>query len=183
MWWLNKPQYLLLLLLFTGSINTTAQNSDWSPVLKGKIEKALISVYESDELDFELVNIDSSSDEATPSKLEGHFFKVFISNAFKGYAYVAQAPSMKNVFDYLVIFNADLSIEKAKVLIYREQHGRQIGAARWLNQFKGMNTSNRPILGAEVDGISGATISARGMTIAINELLSSLSMLKEKGLL
>ncbi len=178
---LNKPISLVLLLIF--SFVGIAQSEDWSPALKGKVKKALASVYETEKLSFEKVEVDASTDETTPAELSNHLFKVFADGTFKGYAYVAQAPSMKNVFDYLVIFNTDLSIEKAKVLIYREQHGRQIGATRWLSQFKGMTTADRPVLGKEVNGISGATISAKGMTKAINNLLTSLTFVKEKGIL
>ena len=178
---LNKLISLVLLLIF--SISGIAQSKDWSPALKGKVEKSLASVYETERITFETVELDMSTDEVTPSKLKDHLFKVFVDDAFKGYAYVAQAPSMKNVFDYLVIFNTDLSIEKAKVLIYREQHGRQIGTTRWLSQFQGMTTADKPELGKEIDGITGATISAKSMTLSISELLTSLSMVKEKGLL
>tara|TARA_B110000046_G_scaffold173759_1_gene196740 strand:+ start:88781 stop:89326 length:546 start_codon:yes stop_codon:yes gene_type:complete len=181
MWLLNKSVILTLLILCS-SIGI-AQNSDWSPILKGKVDKALTTLYASEKLSFETVEIDELTDEATPVELNEHLFKVFADGIFKGYAYVAQAPSMKNVFDYLVVFNTDLSIEKAKVLIYREQHGRQIGTARWLSQFKGMTTADRPELGKHVDGISGATISAKGMTNAINDLLSSLTFVKEKGII
>ena len=36
----------------------------------------------------------------------------------------------------------------------REQRGRQIGTARWLNQFKGMTTADQAELSKNVDGIS-----------------------------
>jgi Na+-translocating ferredoxin:NAD+ oxidoreductase RnfG subunit len=157
------------------------ETQEWSPALKGKIQKALAGVYETEQIRYEAVEIDEAIRVKAP--LKDHFFRVFANDTFKGYAYVAQAPSMKNVFDYLVIFNTDLAIEKAKVLIYREQHGRQIGTARWLNQFKGMTTMDKPELGKGVDGISGATISAKSMTVAVNELLTSLSIAKVKGIL
>jgi len=177
---LNK--LIAFVLILCSSSIVLAQN-DWSLVLKGKVESALRTVYETDQIKLEAIELEESVNEAAPANLNDHLFKVFDDNSFKGYAYVAQAPSMKNVFDYLVIFNKNLSIEKSKVLIYREQHGRQIGSVRWLSQFNGMTISDQPELGKEIDGISGATISARGMTVAINQLLASLSLAKEKGVL
>lgn len=175
----NCYKTFFIIALCSCSSLISAQDNAWSSVLKDKVDKALFSVY-----DTELIRCDAVTlDKSIKANLSNKLYKVYASNEFKGFVYVAQAPSMKNVFDYLVIFNKDLEIEKAKVLIYREQHGRQIGSARWLSQFNGMNPDNRPTLGKDIDGISGATISSKSMTKAINELLTSLALVKEKGLL
>tara|TARA_R110002096_G_scaffold83876_4_gene194161 strand:- start:22490 stop:23029 length:540 start_codon:yes stop_codon:yes gene_type:complete len=175
----NCCKTFFIIAYFSCSSFISAQNKAWSSVLKDKVDKALVSVYNTELIRYDAITLDKSIEANLSNKL----YKVYASNEFKGFVYVAQAPSMKNVFDYLVIFNKDLEIEKAKVLIYREQHGRQIGTARWLSQFNGMNTDNRPTLGKDIDGISGATISSKSMTKAINELLTSLALVKEKGLL
>lgn len=176
---INRLKKVLFSTFFLTALFLQAQSNDWSPVLKEKIEKAMFSLYEAENIRFENAPVEKEANEDLAKGLH----KFFIDSKFKGYIYVAQAPSMKNVFDYLVIFNPDLVVEKAKVLIYREQHGRQIGSARWLNQFKGMNTEDRPRLDSEIDGISGATISSKSMTQAINKLLTSLAEVKEKGIL
>ena len=85
---------------------------------------------------------------------------------------------MKNVFDYAILLSEDLEIVNTKVLIYREKHGRQIGMKRWLKQFFGMTSKDRPTLGDNVDGISGATISATSMTNSVREVLSTIEYLK-----
>ena len=177
-----KKIMLLTFLVLLGAIGK-ANKPEWSAVLASKVTKALSSVYQVEDFTFIPVELTQITDEVVKSTLNKHFYRVFSKGVFKGYAYVAQAPSMKNVFDYLVIFNKELSIEKTKVLIYREQHGRQIGTARWLSQFTGMNTEDRPYLGKEVDGISGATISAKSMTMSVNKILAVLATVKEKGYL
>lgn len=91
------------------------------------------------------------------------------------YMYWGQAPSMKNIFDYTLLLDEDWTILKAKVLIYREQHGRQIGAARWLKQFEGYSVRNYSQLPEGVDGISGATISTTSMIKAVQRVLKDLS--------
>jgi Na+-translocating ferredoxin:NAD+ oxidoreductase RnfG subunit len=174
---------ILLILLVSVSIIGKAAKPEWSPMLAGKVTKALSAVYHVEDFTFEPVELIQITDEAIKSALNKRFYKVFSEGEFKGYAYVAQAPSMKNVFDYLVIFNKELSIKKTKVLIYREQHGRQIGTARWLSQFTGMNTEDRPYLGGQVDGISGATISAKSMTMSVSKVLAVLATVKEQGYL
>ncbi len=87
---------------------------------------------------------------------------------------------MKDVFDYLIIVDPELQILKSKVLIYREQHGQQIGSQRWLKQFVGMTSDSRPQLGKNIQAISGATISATSMTQATQNALDQLNYLKSK---
>lgn len=178
-----STRIFFLLVTLTGTLGSFGQTTgNWSEVLEGKINKALYPLYETNEFQFAQQNqLAGNSIEGV--NLESNLYKLFVRNELKGYIYVSKAPSMKNVFDYLVIFNENLSIEKAKVLIYREQHGRQIGAARWLSQFKGLETKDRPVLGEDIDGISGATISATSMTKAINNLLKALDSVKTQGLL
>lgn len=91
------------------------------------------------------------------------------------YLYWGQAPSMKNIFDYALMLDENWTILKAKVLIYREQHGRQIGAARWLKQFEGYSIQNYTELPEGIDGISGATISTTNMVKAVQSVLEELS--------
>ena len=56
-----------------------------------------------------------------------------------GYAFIDKAPSKTDEFDYLVLFDENLIIKKAKVLMYREDYGGEIGSRRWLKQFIGKN--------------------------------------------
>ena len=90
---------------------------------------------------------------------------------------------MKNVFDYALVFDSDLRTIKAKVLIYREKHGRQIGTPRWLNQFNDLGLDDKPELGVNIDGISGATISVKSMTDSVREVLETVRYLRENELL
>ncbi|MEX0275177.1 MAG: FMN-binding protein, partial [Flavobacteriaceae bacterium] len=100
-----------------------------------------------------------------------------------GFAYLGQAPSKKNTFDYVVFLEPDLRIKKSKILIYREDHGRQIGSQRWLKQFIGRKPGDTLIYGETVDAISGATISASSMTRAVQDVLTSLKILRDKKIL
>lgn len=153
----------------------------WPAKLQKKIDKTVLKTYEIPAADYVPVEITEGEDQVTNSKINGHLFKVMSEEVMKGYVYVQQAPSMKDVFDYAVLFDADLNVINAKVLIYREQHGRQIGARRWLKQFFGMTTADTPELGVNVDGISGATISVTSMTNAMADVLSSLRYLQSVG--
>jgi Na+-translocating ferredoxin:NAD+ oxidoreductase RnfG subunit len=78
-----------------------------------------------------------------------------------------------------VIFDKDLIIKKVKILAYREDWGGEITSKRWLKQFKGSDPTTSLRYGSDVMGISGATISARSMTNAVNALLLNLSKLQQ----
>ncbi|MEX0360808.1 MAG: FMN-binding protein [Allomuricauda sp.] len=143
-----------------------------SPRLQQKLESAVQTTFEVEVFDMNAVKADLGDD---------HLFKIEHQEGNLGYAYLGKAPSMKDVFDYVVLFDSDLSVKKAKVLIYRENHGRQIGSQRWLKQFIGKTSENSLEYGTDIDAISGATISAKSMTKAVNRVLEKLKLLKEEG--
>ncbi|MDA8640155.1 FMN-binding protein [Flavobacteriaceae bacterium] len=102
------------------------------------------------------------------------FLEIHTQNDFLGYAFIGTAPSKTDSFEYLVLLNKDLVIIKAKVLVYREDYGGEIGSRRWLSQFISKDSSSKLSYGEEIVPISGATISVRSMTSSINHFLQSL---------
>lgn len=144
--------------------------------LQKKVDAAISFAYGT-----ESFSLNGITSDVIPPK--DYVFKINTDAELLGYAYVGQANSMKNVFDYVVFVNKDLSIKKTKVLIYREDHGRQIGAQRWLKQFIGLSVNKKPVYGENVDAISGATISAKSMTIAVKDVLETIQKLNNKKLL
>lgn len=155
-----------------------------SPRLQQKLHAAVQTTFEIEDFTLNLITVDSNVNSKTPVELEGeHLFKIVQGESLVGYAYLGQAPSMKNIFDYVVLFNTDLSIKKTKVLIYREDYGRQIGSQRWLKQFVGMKMDNEINYGEDVDAIAGATISAKSMTKAVSDVLNGIAVLKAENIL
>ncbi|MCL6267821.1 FMN-binding protein [Flagellimonas myxillae] len=143
-----------------------------SPRLQQKLENAVQTTFEVEDFDLRAITVNLGDD---------YLFKIQHQQGNLGYAYLGKAPSMKDVFDYVVLFNPNLSIKKAKVLIYRENHGRQIGSQRWLKQFIGKTTDSTLEYGPDIDAISGATISAKSMTKAVNGVLEKMKLLQANG--
>ncbi len=112
---------------------------------------------------------------------EDRFFKVLIQNEHKGYAYLGNAPSKTDRFDYLLLFDKQFSLLSSKVLIYREDYGGEIGSKRWLKQFIGASPSSNFRPNENIMAISGATISVNSMTADINKVLASLRTLIKTG--
>jgi Na+-translocating ferredoxin:NAD+ oxidoreductase RnfG subunit len=179
---LRLSKYIsFLAFLALSSLFFSFSNSD-NKILDQKVNKSLKDFYETEEINLKKA-LDLYDSNVGKIQLEKNLFEVYSGEELKGYAYIGQAPSMKNIFDYLVILDKDLKVAKAKVLIYREQHGRQIGSSRWLSQFIGLNGNQLPEFGSNIDGISGATISTKSMTLAMNELLQSLQIAKNNNLI
>ena len=82
---------------------------------------------------------------------------------------VIKALSKADTFDYLVLLDPDLIIMKAKVLVYREDYGGEIGSKRWLKQFNDLSTKDSVVYSKDIKGISGATISSKAVARIIND--------------
>ena len=154
--------------------------SDIPKNVQKKIDKEIFNIFEIESYQKELVVIDDlvlqeMSEEFDP---EG-FFKILDKEEHLGYFYLGVAPSKADVFDYIVIFDKAMIIKKIKIIAYREDWGGEITSKRWLRQFKGSDPTTSLKYGSDVMGISGATISARSMTNAVNSLLLNLSKLQE----
>jgi len=165
--------------LFLGAaLLSSFGNWEQDPKLQEKVDSAILQAFEIEgyiPIPIELDAIDQSA--GTP---KARSFKIMGNNVLLGYGYVGEAPSMKRVFDYIVLFNPDLRIKKTKALIYREDHGRQIGSERWLQQFISMTVNDTPNYGENIDAISGATISAKSMTKAVGKVLINFKKYKEQ---
>lgn len=168
---------ILVLAFLSMAINP---EPSWPSKLETKVYKTVKETFQVDNVEITPITLDASV--PTPAPIQDRLFRVIDQNSL-GYIYVAQAPSMKDVFDYIVVFNNKLEIVNSKVLIYREQHGRQIGTRRWLKQFTGLRYNDEAAVGQNIDGISGATISVTSMTNAVDAVLKSVRVLKEKGIL
>jgi len=69
---------------------------------------------------------------------------------------------------FLSCFNSNGKLFKAHIVKYREDYGYEVGNKRWLNQFIGLSVNSDFIIGKNIDGISGATISVNSVTRGIN---------------
>lgn len=152
--------------------------------LQKKIDKEIKDSFNIENFNFTSVSIASDIKKTLPSKFEeDNLFKIEKNKKLIGYAYLSQAPSKTAQFDYLVLLDKDLIVLKTKVLMYREEYGGEIGSKRWLRQFEGKNGDEELVYGNNIMAISGATISVRSMTNAMNNLLQSLKILHLKNAL
>lgn len=152
--------------------------------IQKKVDTEIKDMFHVETFQFYPVSIPSEVTKALPSKFgNDNLFEVKSKNALLGYAYVSKAPSKTDDFDYLVLLDPELIILKAKVLVYREDYGGEIGSSRWLKQFIGKTQDDDLRYRDNIAAISGATISVKSFTDAINKLLQSLKILHSKHIL
>ena len=83
------------------------------------------------------------------------------------------APSNPNAqsyetFDYIVVYDTDLNIKKVDIANYGGEYGYEICRQKWLSQFIGKNRGFE--LEKNIDGISGATVSATFLIDDLNDI-------------
>lgn len=155
-----------------------------SKSIQKKVDAEIKDTYGIKTFSFDAKTIATELTKEVPSEFgPDNFFEIKNGSEKIGYAYVAKAPSKTDEFDYLVLLDTDLVIIKAKILIYREDYGGEIGSKRWLKQFIGKTKADEFRYGDNIDAISGATISVRSMTHAMNDLMKSLRILNAKGII
>lgn len=152
--------------------------------LHKKVEKEVQKAFDISDFKLEALSVGESINKTLPTPITGeNFFRVENGGKLLGYAFVDQAPSKTAKFDYLVIFDDQLTVINSKVLIYREEYGGEIGSNRWLRQFEGKTGSDRVSPQTNIDAISGATISVRSMTRSMDNLLQTVGILQAKEVL
>ncbi len=149
--------------------------------IEKKVSKEIRTAYEVENYSLESILISDEINAQLNIRIgESNLFKIHNDSILIGYAFIGKAPSKTDEFDYLVLFDTNLIIKKIKVLIYREDYGSEIGSKRWLRQFVGKTKGEQLKYEKDIVAISGATISARSMTVAINNLLQSIEILQQK---
>ncbi|HIF27816.1 MAG TPA: FMN-binding protein [Candidatus Marinimicrobia bacterium] len=97
-----------------------------------------------------------------------YVWKISESNSLVGVAILDNVLGKLLPITYLTCFNLDGQLINAHIVKYREDYGYEVGNKRWLNQFIGLGVNSDFIIGKNIDGISGATISVNSVTRGIN---------------
>lgn len=129
------------------------------------------------------------------STIQGKFFELEKTTSAHQYIYIGRVNGCRQggcsnssetslietseYFDYFILFDTNLTIQQVKVYNYQASHGQEITNKSWLKQFQGYNGSRSLLVGKSVDAISGATISAVGITNDIQEKTKLLKQMLE----
>lgn len=173
---------LLLISLLT--IATQVEAFQLKKSILKKVKKELVKTFDDKSLVLESIPVSNEVNAKLHKTIaKDHLNKIIKDSEVIGYAYIAKAPSKTDEFDFLIILDKNLIIKKANVLIYREDYGGEIGSKRWLKQFIGKTSGKQLKYTKDIIAISGATISALSMTVAVNTFLKDVAILNENQVL
>lgn len=105
-------------------------------------------------------------------------FKIFIGindGSIVGYAIKDAVKGKHDLIHYMVACDSSGRIQKVIVLEYHEKRGKPIAKRRFLKQFQGKTISSRIRLKKDINGVTGATISSRGITDGIRKIIHVLN--------
>ncbi|CAM1333349.1 FMN-binding protein [Tenacibaculum aestuariivivum] len=177
-----KNRFLLLFVCIT--ISTGLLCFSIPKNIMKKVDKEIKKTFEVEDFTLNNVVISEAINNQLKDKISlESLFKITENNELLGYAFISKAPSKTDEFDYLILLDKNLIVSKTKVLIYREDYGGEIGSKRWLKQFIGKTSKDKLKYKKDIMAISGATISASSMTIAINNFLENLEILHKNKVL
>ena len=146
--------------------------------IQKKVDKEIKLIFNTDDFVLEPIIVSEEINANLRTKIrENDLFKISLDTVSLGYAYIGKGFGKVDDFDFLVIFDTDLIIVKSKILVYREDYGGEIGSKRWLKQFNGKGKNDTIEYEKDIIAISGATLSANSMTVAVNNLLRTITIL------
>jgi Na+-translocating ferredoxin:NAD+ oxidoreductase RnfG subunit len=102
---------------------------------------------------------------------EFRFFIGSVNGQIVGYAVKDTVKGKWGPIHYMLSLDLNGKIIDAMVLEYKERRGRPIAKRRFLDQFKGKTINDGIRLKRDIRGISGATISSKGMTNGIRKIV------------
>jgi hypothetical protein len=119
------------------------------------------------------------------NRFNGKFFTIICKKGGNQIAYIGRVNSCRTsgcssqpinefeeeyeYFDYFILFDLEKRVTAVRVFNYAATHGQEIVIKGWLNQFIGYDGSGKLRVGKEIDSISGATISANGITADVQQ--------------
>lgn len=172
-------QVVVILVLISGTFGAKA--SSFPKSIQKKIDKEVKKIFTVEDLtmdEIDHLNLDTFNGNGVRDL---HLSTVKSADKLIGFACFASSKGKNDFFDYMIVFNENLEIQKVVVLIYRSSYGGEIMAKSWLKQFIGKVRGEEMEFGKDIDGISGATISAPSMAKGVKAVSLLLNELKENG--
>ena len=174
-------KFLLLLSLLI------SLNSSNASEIKDKTEKSIRAVFgEGIKLDFIKyeIPIEIKDDIQNIAKQaffrnEVYIWKIIKNDSTIGYAILDNVMGKSLPITFLVMFNLDDNIISSEIIKYREPIGGAIRSKGWNKQFIGKNHNSNFMVGRNIAGITGATISVNSVSRGIKKLTYLIVEIKE----
>jgi len=89
-----------------------------------------------------------------------------------GYGFLIEVIGKERPITLLIGITKEGAIISVEVLIYRESQGSEIRYPRFMAQFRGKKKEDPLRMGTDIQSISGATLSSRGVTYGVKKALA-----------
>jgi Na+-translocating ferredoxin:NAD+ oxidoreductase RnfG subunit len=100
------------------------------------------------------------------------FERVFSQQATIGYVYRARERGKVELMDFAVALDTAGKVQRVLLTAYRENIGGEVGSKRFMEQFKGKTAGSPLQLNRDIDGISGASLSSRAITVGVRKAVA-----------
>jgi Na+-translocating ferredoxin:NAD+ oxidoreductase RnfG subunit len=114
----------------------------------------------------------TSAQRRIPNVLQ--YYTAMTDGLVTGYAVVHAVPGKHGPIRLLVATTPELAVVRTVILSFHERRGRSIRKQSFLSQFVGKTLAGSGTQRADVDGITGATISSRAVAQGVVEALALL---------
>lgn len=104
------------------------------------------------------------------------FRRVEVHDAHRGEVRLGRAVVTEEVGKYrpitfLVAVDPSNAVKRVELLVFREPYGAEVAARAFLAQYEGRRTGDRLRVGKDIDGLTGATLSAAALSKGIRRTL------------
>jgi len=98
-----------------------------------------------------------------------------------GYARVLDVRGKDQPITLLVATDTAIRLRDIDVLVYREPYGGEVAYESWRRQFRGRGPGDSLMVGRDIRGISGATISVNAVTRGVRRTMADFRRWREDG--
>lgn len=172
---------LLILSLIFSPVEPGINCSNLSGQALRKMNKVLVATWPNESITCQAYRRSAFAEVFKDDKSE--LFRLQNENATIAYLLISRSFGKFEYFTYMILFSTSIEIMRVELLEYREDYGGEIGSKKWLRQFIGLNSTDQIVLGDQIQGISGATISCRSITAGIADACNGLQRLQSSHLL
>ena len=95
------------------------------------------------------------------------------------YAFLDNVIGKSMPITFMVVLNDNGNIINTNVIKYREAYGGEVSNKAWLTQFTNRNQNSSYIVGNDIDGITGATISVNSLSKGIKKIVFLFPLIKD----
>jgi len=95
-------------------------------------------------------------------------------------ALISSSQGKHGLIRFMVVLEPDHTVRNVRVLAHREQWGEGIVKKKFLAQYIGKGSQDKIRLNADIQGITGATISSRAMSTGVRNAVRKISIILEE---